>query len=130
MSRAKYVPNARVCNERARKLPQSRVMRPGGRWELLERLQTHSEILALDVLGRADGHPVTSAMVEARLAALRRHRPDCWCGVCRLVGGVSAGRVWTVVNTWQRPRRRRRCAGCGEDFFGGASGCAVLFDAV
>jgi hypothetical protein len=64
-----------------------------------------AELLALDVLGRDDGQPVTRAAIEARIAQLAGHSPSCRCGRCWWLAGYRGARVkaydvWRVLRGW------------------------------
>ena len=60
------------------------------------------EIIALNVLHRADGAPVTLDMVTGRLDQLLTHRRSCDCGLCEAAARVIPERILRTVATWQR----------------------------
>ena len=59
--------------------------------------------VAVDVFKRADAsrERVTLGLVERRLAELAGHEPGCGCGVCAVVGSVTAAAVFWVAANWQ-----------------------------
>ena len=73
------------------------------------------ELLALDVYQRANGRPVTLAMVADRLKQLLSHRPSFACGRCEAAARVKPERVLVIVQTWQRDRPARPVALSGRD---------------
>jgi hypothetical protein len=58
-------------------------------------------LVSLDVFKRADGRPITLAMVERRLSELLAHRPGCRCGLCEAAGRVRPYYVYLTAVAWQ-----------------------------
>ena len=66
-------------------------------------VSARDELIALDVFTRAQdaGQRITLAMVEARLAELRSHRPGCRCRHhCRGTAKARADRIFETVRRW------------------------------